>query len=589
MKRIYFLLAFLLSIITNQSLGQSITISGGTQYLSVDSITFAYENPGFDSTDWIGIYPVGITPGDQASTAWQYVTGESGSAVFKDTISGGEYVAYLLCCDGYDVKASTVVFSILEPKIESSAPSYLAGDTMTFTFESPLFSETDWIGIYKDNGVPPSGDNVSIDWDYITSGSGTVTFTADLVPDNYVAYLLCCDGYRVLASSSFIIEDPKTAFVRPVKMAFGPTDDISFNFNNPDFENEDWLGVYYAGDDPEKVPAVAWKYITSSKGTIVLDDVLPAGTFEAYIFCCDATDIMIAKSEVFTSAGGAASSYIRTSSSVFPLESDITINYRSSGFSSTDWIGIYKDDGGVPGSNNPSIYWDYAPADSGTVKYTVALTPGNYAAYLLCCDGYDVKAKYKFKIADENTPVLIASSMSVEQWDSIVFTYTSPNFSSTDWIGTYHEGQVQEVVASIYWDYLSGAKGTMAFEIDTASYPVGNYWAGLFCCDGYELLASTSFSVIEGTPVSTKKIASNENLLTVFPNPSNGQITLFSRGNSSVEYIEVFNVAGKLVYNKEFSNPAPERTINLSSMKPGVYILKAKSDSHLFTTKIIIN
>ena len=588
MKKIYFLLFILASFITSSSNGQSsITLLGETQYLSIDSISFEYVNPGFDSTDWIGIYPDGVAPGDVNSTAWMYVQTEGATAVFHDWIPGGTYRAYLLCCDGYDVKDSTVVFTILEPKIEASAPSYLSGDPMTFTYESPKYSDTDWIGIYAEDSIP--GENgSSLDYQYIVSDSGSVIFTTDLAPGNYVAYLLCCDGYRVLASIPFMVEDANLAFVRPVMDAFGPTDEIAFDYNNPDYESGDWIGVYYVGDDPNTVPSVAWKYVTSTKGTLVLDDILPAGNFEAYLFCCDVSDIVLAKSKTFTSAGGAASSYVRASASVYPENTPILVNYRSSDFADTDWIGIYEDNSVLPGGDNPSLDWAYAPTDSGTVTFTTELVSGDYVVYLLCCDGYDVKAKYKFKIADETTPVVIASSMTVEQWDSITFTYSSPDFSSTDWIGTYNPGDVPGDVGSIYWDYLSGSTGTLTFTMDTASYKVGNYWAGLFCCDGYELLASTSFSVVEGIAVSAKTVASDDNLLTVFPNPSNGQVTLISRGNSSIEHVEVYNIAGKMMYNNDFSNFLTERTIDLSSLGTGVFVLKAKSASHSFTTKIIL-
>jgi len=585
MKKIYFLLFILVSFLTSNSNGQSITLLGGTEFLSIDSLSFAYENPGFDSTDWIGIYPEGVAPGDENSTAWQYVPSEGDTAVIKDFIAGGIYRAFLLCCDGYEVKDSTEAFTILEPKLTASAPSYFAGDTMTFTYESPMFSASDWIGIYEEDSIAPGQGPSSIDWAYVPSDSGSVVFTTNLTPGNYIAYLLCCDGYRVLASVPFLVEDPNTAFVRPVKDAFGPTDEIAFDFNNPDYENGDWIGVYYEGDNPDDVPSVAWKYVSSTKGTLTLDDVLPAGSFEAYLFCCDVTDIILAKSKVFTSAGGAASSYIRTSASVYPEGSEILINYRSSDFSTSDWIGIYNDDGVAPGDGDGSIDWAYAPTDSGTVTFTTALVPGDYIAYLLCCDGYSVKAKYNFTIADPSTPVLIASALTYAQGDSLVFTYSAPDFTSTDWIGTYNPGDVPGDVGSIYWDYITGTSGTMKFE---NGYDVGEYWAGLFFNDGYDLLASTSFHVIEGAPVSADYIISEESLLTVFPNPSNGQITLLSRGNSTIENVEVYNVAGKLMFNKNFNEFVSQRTIDLSSLDAGVYILKARAENYTFTTKIIL-
>ena len=72
--------------------------------------------------------------------------------------------------------------------------------------------------------------------------------------------------------------------------------------------------------------------LTSTKGTLVLDDILPAGNFEAYLFCCDVSEIVLAKSKTFTSAGGAASSYVRASASVYPENTPILVNYRSSDF-----------------------------------------------------------------------------------------------------------------------------------------------------------------------------------------------------------------------------------------------------------------
>lgn len=588
MKKFYFLFLLLTGFIYSNSNGQSIILLGDTVYLSVDSMSFAYEAPGFTATDWIGIYPEGVVPGDENSTAWQYITSETDTAVFKDFIPGGVYRAYLLCCDGYEVLDSTGLFTILEPKLSSSSPTYFSGETMNFIYESPMFSATDWIGIYPDDDVLPADSPGSIDWDYIPADSGAMEFTTVLTPGNYVAYLLCCDGYRILASVKFVVEDANVAYVRPTQSAFGPNDDISFQFNDPDYEDGDWIGVYYEGDDPDAVPSVGWKYVSSTSGTITLDDKLPAGSFEAYLFCCDVTNIVLAKSDVFTSAGGAASSYVRTAASVYPEDAPILVNYRSTDFSATDWIGIYPDDGVLPADSPGAIDWMYAPADSGTVEFTTTLTPGDYVTYLLCCDGYDVKAKYEFKIADATTPLIIASSLTYaagDTLDSLRFTYVSPDWVDTDWIGTYNVGDVPGDIGSIWWDYIPGSSGTIAFPND---YEVGNYWAGLFCCDGYDLLASTSFSVVEGSPNSTNPADARENKLTVFPNPSSGQITLISRENSSIQKIEVFNITGSLMYQEKFFDANNQRTVNLGSLDTGLYILKATSESHTFTTRIVL-
>ena len=62
------------------------------------SITFDYAVPsaGVTSTNWVGIYQPGQTPGDVASTTYQYTPDASGTVTFStSSLDGvGNYVAY---------------------------------------------------------------------------------------------------------------------------------------------------------------------------------------------------------------------------------------------------------------------------------------------------------------------------------------------------------------------------------------------------------------------------------------------------------------------------------------------------------------
>ncbi|WP_035839968.1 alkaline phosphatase family protein [Kitasatospora azatica] len=69
------------------------------------SVTFQYSTPvnTTSSTNWIGIYPKGVTPGQQSSLTWQYAPNGSGSLTF-DTgkLSGpGSYDVWYLYNNGY--------------------------------------------------------------------------------------------------------------------------------------------------------------------------------------------------------------------------------------------------------------------------------------------------------------------------------------------------------------------------------------------------------------------------------------------------------------------------------------------------------
>jgi len=79
------------------------------------SITFAYSTPAdtLSAKNWIGLYPVGVVPGAQASTSWQYVPNLTGSVAFGTSgLASGNYTAWYCYDDGYQVLAGPVSFSI---------------------------------------------------------------------------------------------------------------------------------------------------------------------------------------------------------------------------------------------------------------------------------------------------------------------------------------------------------------------------------------------------------------------------------------------------------------------------------------------
>ncbi len=94
--------------------------SGATSTLTTSaqtssSVTFAYATPGAtsSSTNWIGIYPAGVTPGSQSSLIWAYATGTSGSSTFSTTsLAAGSYAAWYCYNDGYTVLSGPTAFTV---------------------------------------------------------------------------------------------------------------------------------------------------------------------------------------------------------------------------------------------------------------------------------------------------------------------------------------------------------------------------------------------------------------------------------------------------------------------------------------------
>src|SRR4030042_5997076 len=419
MKRIYTFFIGLLCFMGFEvnSNSQSLVVNG-TLFLPQDSIEFTYGRPGFVETDWIGIYHVEDAPGGPASAEWDYIPQASGTMYIQAPDEEGLYKAFLLCCDGYDTIAISSEFRIVVPLLTASSSVYTEGDSMVFTYVSPKFSDSDWIGIYP-TGTKPGGDNPSIDWNYIPDSAGTLTFKTDLDPGIYDAYLLCCDGYDSISACTFEVMSGNTAYVAPKSATFEAGIPIEITYNDPSFTVEDWIALFYEGDNPLEVPSVTWAYISSQSGTISFPGTLSGGNYFAVLFCCGLSETIYAQYDVFTVQAGASGTYVKTVASVYPEGVKILVNYRNPALQEKDWIGLYNK--GETHGGPSSIDYLYITTDSGTVEFTTALTAGEYVVYMLCCDGYQIKAKYNFKVADASTPTLVSSSLSYAANDSLVF------------------------------------------------------------------------------------------------------------------------------------------------------------------------
>ncbi|MQA37675.1 phosphocholine-specific phospholipase C [Rugamonas aquatica] len=79
------------------------------------AIAFSYALPAskVNSTNWIGIWKAGVTPGSGTYIIWQYVTAASGSASFDTSkLAPGNYSAWCLYNDGYGVLAGPAAFTV---------------------------------------------------------------------------------------------------------------------------------------------------------------------------------------------------------------------------------------------------------------------------------------------------------------------------------------------------------------------------------------------------------------------------------------------------------------------------------------------
>jgi extracellular elastinolytic metalloproteinase len=80
----------------------------------------------------------------------------------------------------------------------------------------------------------------------------------------------------------------------------------------------------------------------------------------------------------------------------------------------------------------------------------------------------------------------------------------------------------------------------------------------------------------------------NEDLFRIYPNPTNGLLNIKINNFVGNVSIQIFDVNGRAVYNKD-EDVATEITMNLNFLSKGIYLLKVNGDQLNFTEKFIIN
>lgn len=129
--------------------------------------------------------------------------------------------------------------------------------------------------------------------------------------------------------------------------------------------------------------------------------------------------------------------------------------------------------------------------------------------------------------------------------------------------------------------------------------------------DGSTYSTSNSESIPKGTITSIQSVApfNNEkvarltielqsvldvdnntlNKARIFPNPSNGNVTISNIQNVAIDLVEIFNGLGKKVYNQNIQTELSSMSINLETLNSGVYFLKIRSSKgHTKTQKLVL-
>lgn len=162
-----------------------------------------------------------------------------------------------------------------------------------------------------------------------------------------------------------------------------------------------------------------------------------------------------------------------------------------------------------------------------------------------------------------------------------------------DAIELFESGQVIDVFGDIntdgsgeVWDYLDG----WAYRNDNtgpegSTFTTGNWtYSGVTNLDGVTNDASTSAFPLASFSTTLSADERQIEGFSMYPNPTNkGYVNMSSRSNSRME-VSVYDILGKQVVNEK----VVDKTLDVSNLNAGVYIMKVSQDEALITRKLVI-
>lgn len=246
------------------------------------------------------------------------------------------------------------------------------------------------------------------------------------LPDRFVSLWRStwrwCAGVPGLAALA-VAQAPSPSLL-PDHASYYAGANIVITFANGPGNRRDWIGIYPEGTTPGSVPSTRWYYVDGTQtgnvglreGTVTFAGGLNlAGTWTAYLLLNDGYTVLASNTFTVVDPGWPL---VQTDRRVYTTGEPVQVRFFAGPGNPKDWIGIYKA-GQTPGGGPSATRWSYVDGtqtgttglSEGTVTFASGLAqPGDYVAFFLANDGYDVLAYEPFTVTAPiaSTPRLVA-------------------------------------------------------------------------------------------------------------------------------------------------------------------------------------
>ncbi len=99
---------------------------------------------------------------------------------------------------------------------------------------------------------------------------------------------------------------------------------------------------------------------------------------------------------------------------------------------------------------------------------------------------------------------------------------------------------------------------------------------------------ATEFSILYDSTLSVGDFVTDQQFL-VYPNPTNGILTINADPNLGIQHLNIFDIRGKLLDTQKLQGTLQINTIDITNIPSGVYFIRITSDKGNITRKIIKN
>jgi hypothetical protein len=113
----------------------------------------------------------------------------------------------------------------------------------------------------------------------------------------------------------------------------------------------------------------------------------------------------------------------------------------------------------------------------------------------------------------------------------------------------------------------------------------------IICLSFYEVPAQVKTRPLPTEQSSEAKAGQYDQSMSVYPNPTNGPITISLEGFEGKKTdLRIMNVIGNVVYREVIQDPAERyvKNLNLSSLSKGLYYVKLETPSYSEVRKVIL-